>query len=594
MSFGIQEVILNFTHSRHPMALAVLAALSSLQLSAFAQQQPQPTPPNSGTIIQEQPRQIPTLPALGAPEIKTPEFRKAYVGGDIKVRPSAFVFLGNTLLPEAELQAVVANLIGKETDFNGLANAAAALRDLYASKGYVLTDVYFPEQSFSKDGGVVEFQVVEARIGKVSVTWTSGSGVSERFATAFVNHYLVAGAPISQYMLDRPVLLLRDMVGTDADATVVPGANPGEADVLIAIKPSGPKYTGVVGVDDMGVRSSGAIQLAAGGTVNAPLGIGDLLQARIQSSDHTGNTLYRVSYGAAVGPIGDKVTVSASRSEYALGEQFQSLEATGIAQIATLSLIHPLIRGRYSNLFASFSFDRKGLTDNVGQTNTVSDKRILVVHAGLLGNHSDRSLAGATTSYAVTASVGNLHLDAESASQDVGTAAGYGPRTAGNFTKANVELQRVQYLSDRSSILVNMTGQLASKNLTSAEKFSLGGPQGVRGYPIGEGTGDQGLLISAEYRYLTGFKLAGETLSLTAFYDFGKVQMDAVRNSTTQSSVTSPNTLSLDSAGFGFLLGREGDYLATASLSRRISSVKPSTGDPDTYARLWFQLQKWF
>ena len=45
-------------------------------------------------------------------------------------------------------------------------------------------------------------------------------------------------------------------------------------------------------------------------------------------------------------------------------------------------------------------------------------------------------------------------------------------------------------------------GQLADKNLDTAEKFYLGGPGGVRAYPQGEATGDQGYRLSGELRLL--------------------------------------------------------------------------------------------
>ncbi|PZN73481.1 MAG: hypothetical protein DM484_22590 [Candidatus Methylumidiphilus alinenensis] len=38
------------------------------------------------------------------------------------------------------------------------------------------------------------------------------------------------------------------------------------------------------------------------------------------------------------------------------------------------------------------------------------------------------------------------------------------------------------------------------KNLSSSEKFSLGGPYGVRAYGVGEAPSDEMLLLSAELR----------------------------------------------------------------------------------------------
>lgn len=547
--------------------------------------------PDSGTTQQQPERMIQILPELGAPTVKATQVKRAFVGGDIKVTPSAFAFTGNTLVPDAELQAVVAGLVGKPTDFNGLADAAASLRQFYTSKGYVLTDVYLPEQQFNAAGGVVEFAVIEARLGTVTVKVADGSGVSQSFATALARNYLVTGAPVSQYVLDRPVLLLRDMAGTDAEATVVPGTNPGDANVEIQVLPRGVRFEPYVSVDNLGPRSSGEYRLAVGVTVNAPLGMGDVFVARVQAADRSGNPLYRVSYGMALGPFGTKATASYTESEYSLGNQFARLEASGKAKVAALSVVHPLVRGRFTNLFAIGSVESKELNDDIAVFNTHSEKRIAMGRVGVLGNYSDQTLAGSTTSFSLTFSAGRLRLDATSLSLDANVS---GARTAGNFQKLNVELQRVQYLSQRSSVLLNLTGQYASKNLTSAEKINLGGPNGVRGYPIGEGVGDTGLLASVEYRYQTDLKLGGEALSLTTFYDYGSTRRDRVRNDNTLQGTVTANSLSLDSVGVGVLLGREGNYLFTAALATRIGGPLPTTGDPDSRARLWFLLQKWF
>lgn len=549
--------------------------------------------PDSGTTQQQPERQIQILPELGAPTVKAAQVKRAFVGGDIKVMPSGFVFTGNTLIPEAELQAVVAGLVGKPTDFNGLADAAASLRQFYTSKGYVLTDVYLPEQQFNAAGGVIKFAVIEARLGTVTVKVADGSGVSLAFATALARNYLVTGAPLSQYVLDRPVLLLRDMVGTDAEATVVPGANPGDANVEIQVLPRGVRFEPYVSLDNLGPRSSGEYRLAVGVSVNAPFGLGDVFVARVQAADRGGNPLYRLSYGLALGPFGTKATASYTESEYSLGNQFASLDASGKAKVAALSVVHPLVRGRFTNLFAIASVERKELTDDIGIFNPPahSEKRIVMGRVGILGNYSDQTLAGSTTSFSMTASGGRLRLDPISLGLDDNV---NGARTAGGFQKLNVELQRVQYLSQRSSILLNLAGQYASKNLTSAEKINLGGPNGVRGYPIGEGVGDTGLLASVEYRYLTDFKLGGEALSLTTFYDYGSIRRDRVRNNNTLQGTLTANSLTLDSVGVGVLLGREGNYLFTAALATRVGGPLPTTGDPDSRARLWFLLQKWF
>jgi hemolysin activation/secretion protein len=387
---------------------------------------------------------------------------------------------------------------------------------------------------------------------------------------------------------------MRDMPGTDAEATVTPGVRVGEGDIEIAVAPQGVRYERYVSFDNQGSYSSGAYRVAVGGTVNAPFGVGDIFSARLQGADQFGNFLYRFGYGMAVGSYGSKVNASITQSEYVLGRQFASLDASGVAQVTALSVVHPIIRGRFTNLLANVSAEHKALNDNTGLIAAKSTKRIDMVRLGILGNHSDRSFAGATTSFAATLSSGHLKLDAATAVLDEGNPAAYGGRTAGRFSKFNVELQRVQYFGESSSVLLGLNGQLASKNLSASEKFNLGGPQGVRGYPIGEGVGDDSVLLSAEFRFRTGFQIGGEVLSLTAFYDYGRIRRDHVRNATTFNVSTTDNSLTLDSAGIGFLLGREGNFVVTGALASRIGAPAPTTGDPDSKPRAWMLMQRWF
>lgn len=565
-----------------------LALFGALQSPAFAQQRP-----DAGTL-QPQQQQLPTLPPTGAPEVKSPAVKRAYLGGDIKLTPADVRFSGNTLIGSDELKAVVAGIVGKEVDLNRLVDAADAVRRVYAAKGYILTDVYLPEQQFATSGGTVEFAVVEARIGKVGVRVAAGSGIGEAYASAIANTYLASGDLVSQYLIDRPVLLLRDLPGTDAEASVSPGGRTGEVDVVISVSPRGKGLEPSVSLDNMGARSSGPIRVAGNLNINNPLTAGDALTLRLQEADLSGNSLMRVAYSFAAGGLGTKFNASYTGSEYKLGQQFASLGASGSGVVSSLGIVQPIVRGRLGNLFVSLGYDDKKLKDKNAQAGTDLSKSIALTRLSLLGNRSDGLFAGGTTSGALTFSSGRLSMDPKSLSLDEGIPVAFGARTAGTFDKVGIEVQRAQYLSAASSLLINLAAQTASKNLASAEKFSLGGPQGVRGYPVGEGIGDEGNLVSVEYRYLTGWPLFGQVVTLSAFYDSGSVKRDRVRNASTLNAVTTANTVSLSAAGIGALLGREGDFVFTVHLASRTSNQLPTTGDPDERLRVWAQFQKWF
>lgn len=75
---------------------------------------------------------------------------------------------GNTLLPALELEQSVAPFVGAQRDFSDVAKAQEALEDVFHRHGYQLVRVNLPEQELN--GGVVVLEVVQVRVGTVTVT----------------------------------------------------------------------------------------------------------------------------------------------------------------------------------------------------------------------------------------------------------------------------------------------------------------------------------------------------------------------------------------------------------------------------------------
>ncbi|WP_443699984.1 ShlB/FhaC/HecB family hemolysin secretion/activation protein [Pseudomonas sp.] len=75
---------------------------------------------------------------------------------------------GNTLLPALELEQSVAPFVGTQRDFSDVAKAQEALEDVFHRHGYQLVRVNLPEQELN--GGVVVLEVVQVRVGTVTVT----------------------------------------------------------------------------------------------------------------------------------------------------------------------------------------------------------------------------------------------------------------------------------------------------------------------------------------------------------------------------------------------------------------------------------------
>jgi len=241
-----------------------------------------------------------------------------------------------------------------------------------------------------------------------------------------------------------------------------------------------------------------------------------------------------LAYAAPLGYSGLRGKLSYTHSFYELAGSFAALGARGTADVASLGLSYPLLRSQLRNLTLSASLDRKRLHDRQNATDTRSDKASTVIPVNLAFDVRDQFIYAGITYGALSWVRGNLSLDG--ASQALNDASA---RTAGGFSKLNLDLARIQSLNNRIDLYGRVSLQRAGSNLDPSEKLGLGGVNGVRAYPNGEGYGDNGWLTQFEARYAMG------TMVPFAFYDAGRVTLNK------SSWMAGDNHRSLAGAGLG-------------------------------------------
>lgn len=505
--------------------------------------------------------------------------------------PGAFRFTGNSLFTTEALEALLVDWVNRPTTVAGLTAAADKVASYYRARGYLLTQAYLPEQAFSASGGTVTIRIIEAKVGLTTLeVGGDASTVSKTFVQDLLASHLKPGADVTEYSLDKPILLLRDLAGFDASATVEPGAELGQANVRVEVKAKATFAETSVSLDNYGATAAGAVRAIANLGLSNLTGRGDALSASGQLSDQPGSYLYRLGYNLPLGSLGTRVGMTAARLNYALGKQFTALNAFGKATMLGLNVSQPLVRGRNTNVYGQASLEEKRLVDQTLNPQQKSDREIVTLRVGLAGNFID-SLVGTTglNAYAINATAGRLKLDAADLALDEGLG---GLRTAGAFNKVNLEFQRTQYFNRESSLLLTLQSQLAYKNLNSAEKMSLGGPTGVRAYPAGEGIGDSGTMLSLEYRHQLpqSISVFSEPISVLTFYDYGYVRL----NQNGPSVLGAVNASYLGATGVGAIVGRAGNFLIKTHLAWRTTKSTPSTGDADRAPRAWLSAQTWF
>ncbi len=101
-----------------------------------------------------------------APEEPLPAARQQETDAGFTI--DAFYFTGNTVFPDEQLRNVVFFFTGKNKTSADVEKARDAVERFYHEEGYPTALVNIPEQTI--EGGVVTLQLIESRVGKVTVT----------------------------------------------------------------------------------------------------------------------------------------------------------------------------------------------------------------------------------------------------------------------------------------------------------------------------------------------------------------------------------------------------------------------------------------
>ncbi len=521
--------------------------------------------PDAGSILRDQQKPVLELPARPPASIKLDEpTRPAARPSDVRFVLKQVVITGNTAFAQHTLLALIEDIRGKEVGFAELEAAAARISRFYRERGYLVARAYLPAQDI-KDGSV-EIAVLEGRFGKADINNTS------LVRDSVVRSYtaMLPGERVYELQLERQLLLLNDLPGVgEARASLSPGANVGESDVLFEIT-RGPRATGSVELDNHGNRLTGAMHLTGRLNINSPLGLGDSISA-IVTKGFNGLEYARAGYQLPLGGNGFKLGAAYSGTRYRLGKNFASLDASGSAENATLNASYPFIRTRNFNLYGQVAYDWRDFQDKQGSIAAVTDKTSRVASLNLYGDVRDALACSGVTVFSVSYSGGRINIESPGARVVDDASA----RTQGHFDKLNFNLLRLQSLGERLSAYMSLAAQKGSKNLDSSEKFLLGGANGVRAYPQGEASGDTGYLATLELRYVLNWPAAPGVLQPFAFVDAGGVTLNE------NPFAAGNNRRNLAGGGLGLSWARANDFQVKLTVARRIGSERVLSDSDD-------------
>jgi len=506
---------------------------------------------------------------------------------------SSIVVEGATQASAQELQAAVQPWVGKALTVAQLQEPARAVTDLLKSKGLSLAQAFVPAQDLQK--GQLRLQVVEGTIdAAIGVSGVVVKGVS-RTDPALIARTIapgaVAGEPLRAADLEKRLILANELPGLKLKASLVPGSKFGTTAVEVTAEEELSKTINV-SADNHGNRFTGQIRLSADMDIYSSAGKGDLLSLGGTASKDAGSV--KLAWSVPVEYRDARVGASFAASQSNMTPQNVNVRFDGKSQQLSLFGQLPLVRSTDASMTAQLSVDNKKLSNDF--ESMLFDKReVNSVSLGLNGSFLSSDRLGQSR-WTATMTGGETrvlnHLESLNPRMD----------TNGRFAKVVADYRVSRPLASAGEAgkwtwNARTSGQLHVRgaNLDNAEKFQLGGPDGVRGYPVGEGSGDSGVLASLELS--RPFSLDRVHASrFFMFVDAGNITRNPNASSSAEASDGIPNNYSLSSAGLGLKL----DFTPTTLMQFAIATPwgkNPaavnnlnSDGRSLTQTRLWVTL----
>ena len=501
--------------------------------------------------------------------------------GNEKTLIKTIVVTGNTILPQSQIDSITAPFENTEMSVTDMQKVADLITDAFRKNGFITTRAIIPPQKVVNN--TLDLQVIVGLMGNLDVRGNRyfKKGLFIKRVT------LKKGEPFNYNALRSDLYNINQYPDRNVKATITPGQEPGQTDILLDVKDQLPIHVGM-SYDNFGSLYLGKHRFTGSVTDDNLLGLDDILTFQYQFSGI--HDAYKLESFRYLLPVSTNTQVGfySTRNQYVLQEQFKDTLARGKADIYGTFVNQTFYNQPDLKIVGNLGFDYKN------------------VYNFLLGLESSRDLERVFktglnvdyTDYLMGRNIINDEID-EGAPGIMGGSIAEDPNSSvlgagGKFTKDVLDYLRLQSLPFDSTLLLKSEAQFSSRTLNATEQYQLGGIANVRGFAPGEAVGDSGQTFTSEF----GFPIYGmpkgidlpfthdnlyDALRLAAFYDWGHVNIRAPQPGEIKDRI-------LDSYGCGARLTLPQNF------SVRLDLAWPVTGQPSDsrHEYTWLQVTKQF
>jgi len=453
-----------------------------------------------------------------------------------------FTVRGSSLITAEGLQLILAPFIGKSKDFGDVQKALEALEKSYTSKGYSAVQVVLPEQQI--DDGEVEFDILEAKIGKIVV---EGNRYYDEANIRASLPQVQEGQPPNIFHISDNLRVANENPAKQTTVLLRSGAEEGQVDAVVRVADEPPNKISLT-LDNTGTEQTGIFRLGMG-YQNANMWNRDhVLNAQYVTApnddDRTNRLgLYPNKHVLIIGaqyriPLyrrGDNIEFTAGHSNVNSGVVANLFTISGSGSVFGMRYNENLQRsGDYEHKL-SYGFDWRGYHSSV--------KQIGVAGFGLVPDVTVHPISATYSGvYRKSESESNFYVSLVKNIQggnDGGLGAFQGDPLAVPARPPAREGARPDYMIARWGFNHNralsgdwqfrwgMSGQMTRDTLVSGEQFGVGGADSVRGFLEREIINDNGYRGTLELYgpdYGGKVPIAGARMRFLTFYDWAGVR----------------------------------------------------------------------
>jgi hemolysin activation/secretion protein len=390
---------------------------------------------------------------------------------------------GNTIFSDGVLAPIIDVGEGLDMTLGVLNLYSQEVRAHYLSRGYFLAKAFVPKQEIVD--GVVKTLVEEGKIGNIKVT--GNESIPSKDILKRFKKFSKERIP-NEKTLEGILLELNDITGVQAKSLVKPGATPGTSDVEIIVTESLP-YKFALNGDNFGSEFTGRNRFGVTAKAGNVLRLADQLSLRGVESDDDQKT-FQASYSIPVNASGTSIGFSYTFSEQTLGLDLALLNAGGETNIGSLEFVQPLYRSSKGLIKARTGMNYRKFS-NFLLNQTTSEDELFGGFLGISGNYKDEFQGHSYFDVSLHRGFNETNENRALASRIKGE---------GDVTIGAYSFSRTQSAGFWDSYFVlKSLGQIASARALTPDLFYLGGFSSIRGYPLADQSGDQGVSGTLEY-----------------------------------------------------------------------------------------------